>query len=248
MQEKLFYLNSAGEKLCAVLSNPDSGFIKPIIILCHGFGSSKESKSITALEKLLNEKGVSTFKIDLYAHGESEGNFSDLTISEAVDDILRAISLLKSKGYKKIGLMGSSFGGNAAVIAASRTHELFCLALRSPVSDYPEILQKEWGEAGLLKWKHEGVSQKNGHELKYSFVMDAQNNVAFDVANKITVPTLIVHGDKDETVPIEQSKKLASLLPGSRLEVITGADHRYSTPAHFNKMVEVIADFLKSNN
>lgn len=240
-------MNSRGEKLCAVLSGPADDLDKPIIILCHGFNSSKESKSMLGLEKALNAKDVSTFRIDLYAHGESEGKFEDITISEAADDVLRAVNYLKSKGYGKVGLVGSSFGGLAAILAASKTHDLFVLALRSPVSDYMGLLMKGWGESGLLKWKHEGVAQKYNKDLKYSFVLDAEKNIGYNVASKIFVPTLIVHGDADERVPVEQSKKLAGLIPGSRLEIIPGCDHRYTNPEHFNKMISTITDFVVGN-
>jgi pimeloyl-ACP methyl ester carboxylesterase len=41
-----------------------------------------------------------------------------------------------------------------------------------------------------------------------------------------TVPTLIIHGDKDQTVPIEASGRIAHrMIPNSRLEVYEGAPH-----------------------
>ena len=244
MQEKLFYLNSKGEKLCAVISKPAEDFKAPIIILCHGFDSSKEARSVLALEKELNVKNLNTFRIDLYAHGESDGKFENITVSEAVDDILRAISFLKSQGFAKVGLVGSSFGGLAAILAAAKSHDLFVLALRSPASDLNELLLNDWGEAGLLKWKHEGVSQNHNKDLKYNFVLDAQKNIGYEVAGKIFVPTLIVHGDADQRVPINQSQQLASLIPGCHLEIIKDADHSYTKPEFFDIMINKIVNFI----
>ncbi|GAH38486.1 unnamed protein product, partial [marine sediment metagenome] len=88
------------------------------MILCHGFSTCKDSYTYVRLEEILNGKGISTFRFDFFAHGESEGEFEDITISEAVDDILNAIRFLKESGYLKIGLVGSSFGGIASVIVA----------------------------------------------------------------------------------------------------------------------------------
>lgn len=245
MQTKLFYLNSKGEKLCAVLTDPGDNADKPIMVLCHGFASSKESKSITALEESYNGRGVSTFKIDLFAHGESQGKFEDLTVTEAVDDILRAISFLKSKGYRHVGLLGSSFGGLAANIAASKSHDLFALILKSPVSDYLELFLNEYGEGGIMKWKHEGVSLRHGRNLKYAFFEDAVKYSGYETGKKIMVPTLIIHGDRDNVVPVEQSKKLAAIIPGCRLEIISGAGHRYSeAPEHFEQMVGAALGFV----
>ncbi len=244
MREKLFYLNSKGEKLCAVLSDPSGDFGRPIIVLCHGFNSSKEARSIVTLEKTLNAKNISTFRIDFFGQGESDGNFEDITASEAVDDVVRAVNFLKSKGYKRVGLVGSSFGGLACLIAAAKSHEIYVLALRSPVADYEEVEFLQRGEDGMLKWKHEKIASKENRPVKYAFIEDAKRNNGLAFAPKIFVPTLIVHGDADRIVPIGQSKKLASLIPGCRLEIIPGADHRYTDPEHFNKMIGLITEFI----
>ena len=114
MEEKLYFQNSKGNKLCGILSNPTGDKTRPIIILCHGFNSSKNSSTNTALKLILSRNNISSFRFDFFAHGESEGNFEDLTQSEAVDDALQAIKFIKNLGYTKIGLFGSSFGGLAA--------------------------------------------------------------------------------------------------------------------------------------
>jgi pimeloyl-ACP methyl ester carboxylesterase len=63
---------------------------------------------------------------------------------------------------------------------------------------------------------------------------------------KIRAPALIVHGNQDETVPLGQSREAAALIPDCRLEVIGGADHTYSDPKHFEKMLALISDFIFS--
>ncbi|MBI2129769.1 alpha/beta fold hydrolase [Candidatus Woesearchaeota archaeon] len=253
MQEKLFFENSKGNKLCGILSNPTASKDRPIIILCHGFSSSKDSKTFVELEKILNEKGISTFRFDFYGHGESEGKFEDVTISEAVDDVLNAIKFLKQKGYKKIGLMGSSFGGMASLLAASKTNDLYVLALKSPVSDYLREIIAQISKYPLNVWKKQGFiyytnSKGNKFRLNYSFFEDAKTVSGYEAAKKIKIPTLIVHGDKDESVPIEQSIKTAKLIKNCKLEIIKGADHRYTNPEHFEKMLSLVSGFIIENS
>ncbi len=68
--------------------------------------------------------------------------------------------------------------------------------------------------------------------------------IAEDVSEQaaaIRVPTLVVHGDKDLTVKFAYGVKLASLIPGSRFEIIQGADHgAYYDP----RAMKLVADFL----
>ena len=140
MKEKIFFENSIGTKLCGILSNPTKNKEKPVMVLCHGFATSKDGNTYTRLEAILNDNEISIFRFDLFGHGESNGTLEDITISKAVDDVQNAIRFLKESGYKKIGLLGSSFGGMASLLAALKRDNLYVLALKSPVSDYPNLL------------------------------------------------------------------------------------------------------------
>lgn len=63
---------------------------------------------------------------------------------------------------------------------------------------------------------------------------------------KITVPTLVVHGDADQIVPIDVSaKQAAEMLPEGRLEVIEGAPHGLQY-THTEKLNQLMLDFLGS--
>ncbi len=249
MKEKIFFKNSKGNKLCGILSNPTSQKEKPVIILCHGFSTSKEGRTYIRLEEILNDKGISTFRFDFFGHGESEGKFEEITTVEAVDDIQNAIKLLEESGYKRIGLVGSSFGGMASIIAASKTNALYVLALKSPVSDYTALIHSRVDEQDIKDWKEKGIIDVIGvddeaRKLKYSFYEEAEKTKAYEAAQNIKIPALIVHGDEDETVPIGQSRKTASLIQSCRLEVIEGADHTYSDTSHFEKMLDLISEFI----
>ena len=252
MEEKVYFNDSDGNKVCGILSNPTSNKENLIVVLCHGFSSSKDSKTYTTLSKILNEKRISSFRFDFFGHGESDGKFEDVTISKAVDDIINAVIFLRNKGYKKIGLFGSSFGGISSIVAASKLDGLIFLALKSPVSDYTEVKNKENTKKEIEEWKNKGYkSYLNSHgvkfRLKYSFFEDFKNNNCYECAKKINIPTLIIHGDCDETVPIEQSRKTCKLMKNCRLKVIKGSDHRYTKPEHFKKVIDLISEFIFEN-
>jgi len=249
MQDKIYFPDSKERKICGVLSNPAPEPNVPVIILVHGFTTSKDSITYQRLEKVFNEKNIATLRIDLFGHGESEGDFEDITISKAVDDILNSIKYLKEKGFSKIGLIGSSFGGMSSIMAASRTNDLFLLVLRSPVSDYFEVDTKRRTKEEMEEWKNKGYvihvnSFGEKRRLNYSFFEDFKNNNAYEAAKKIKIPTLIVHGDNDNSVPVEQSKKTASIIENCKLEIIEGADHKYSKPEDFEKMLNLIEEFV----
>jgi len=217
--------------------------------MCHGFSTSKGGRTYVSLEDILNRKRFSTFRFDFFGHGESEGTFEEITLSEAVDDVKCAIRYVRDSGYEKIGLVGSSFGAFASIITAARSTDIYVLALKSPVSDYMGLLIARDQELDIKTWKREGfiiVKGADGQRLKlnYTFFEDAERIEGYSYARKVKIPTLIVHGDQDETVPLGQSRKAASLIPDCRLEIIEGADHVYSNPQHFQKMLNLITEFI----
>lgn len=201
------------------------------------------------MEEPLNAGGISTFRFDFFGHGESEGRFEQITVSEAVRDSLAAVKYVRETGYRRIGLVGSSFGGLAAILASPQVPGLCFLALKSPVSDHISRLFINRNGHDLKAWKKTGYIQIPDvagcpGRLNYGFFEDAERVSGYDVARRIGAPTLIVHGGADESVPVGQSVKLASLIPNCRLEILEDADHRYSLDTDFDEMMCLLREFI----
>ena len=230
MKKKVTFASSKGSKLVGIISDEDSS--KPIVIFAHGLGSSKESDKYADFQNNLSKHNISVFKFDFYGHGESEGDFSDVTITEGTDDVLCAIKLLKMKGFIKIGLVGTSFGGICSIIATSKTADLMFLGLLVPVSN-PEELPD-------LK-HHEDASR-----LNYQMNLDSSNN-GHKAANKIKIPVYIIHAGDDEIVPVKQSIIFAKLLKNAKLEIVDNADHRMRAPKVYKRVLNLMTNFIVKN-
>jgi dipeptidyl aminopeptidase/acylaminoacyl peptidase len=258
MDKKIYFKNKKGNKLCGVLVSPDNKN-HPIVILCHGFHSTKDNNTNTRLKELLKDKSIATFRFDFFGHGESEGKFEDITVSQAVEDLLSAIDLLKKKGYKKIGLIGASFGGLTALLAASKSKDLLFLGLKCPATNFLEIELIHRTKENLQEWKREGFSYYKNEEgetyrLNYKFLQDLKKNNGFVVADKIRIPTLLVHGDADDIVPVEQCESLYKVIPNCKLAIIPKADHRFLNPpatkkekGGFDTMIDLLYTFVIEN-
>lgn len=248
-EEKIFFEDSEGNKLCGILALPETGNTDSIAIICHGFTTHKNRPKYTELAKRLYAAGIASLRFDLFGHGESNGDFADISVTKGIDCILSAIKFVKGRGYSKIGLVGNSFGGICSFVAATRTNDLVILALISPVSDYPEVERLRRSEKEIDDWKDRGwtihkSSKGVEYKLNYSFWEDIQHYLVYDIAKRITVPTLIVHGDRDDLVPIGQSRRTSKLIPNCRLIEIKGADHRYQDPDHFDQLINAVLDFV----
>jgi len=150
-------------------------------------------------------------------------------------------------------LFGGSFGGIASLVAASKTKEIFLLALKCPVSNYFEQKLQRLTKKEMSNWKRSGFiyyKTRDGKKLKlgYSLFEDSKKNNGYLAAKKIKVLTLIVHGDKDDLVPIEQSIKTAGIIKNCRLEIIKGAGHDFAKQEDFNMVQKLISEFIIKNS
>lgn len=248
--EKLFFRNSKGDNLSAVLREPSENTNNAIVVMAHGFQSNKDSKKFIELEKIFNNNNIATFRFDFYGHGESEGEFENITMSEAKDDVLSALSYVKKLGFFKIFLIGSSFGGLSSNLAASESQDLSGLVLICPVSDYERVLRESMTKNEISDWKEKGFTYKTDEKtnekrkLLWAFFENLAKNNGYISAKNITIPTLIVHGDKDTTVSLSQSKELVSVIKNSTLYIVKGADHFFTDKLLFQEMINNVSKFI----
>ncbi|MBI2668068.1 alpha/beta hydrolase [Candidatus Woesearchaeota archaeon] len=217
MKQKIYLLDSNGNKICGILSSNKR--TSSIVVMCHGLNSGKDSSTNLALEKVFLKNNIDVLRFDFFGHMGSEGNVEDRNIEKFVDDILKSIEYLKKKNYKNIGLYGASFGGVASVIAVSKTSDIKVMALKA---------------AGM------GRTSRNIDNYKEDF----KTKSWIKAGKKVKIPTLIIHGTKDEDVEVKFGKELAKSIKNSELKLYKGADHRFSKKEDFDKMVKDVSEFI----
>ena len=251
LEERVTFKDKTGNLIVGLLTTPAGGTDR-LAVLCHGFLSTKNSATNKALTAMLVPQGIATFRFDFFGHGESDGPFEQITVGTAVQQTLAALALVATRGYRQIGLVGSSFGGLVAILAAAENSGLACLALKCPVSDFPEMLRGEFGPQGMRHWEATNtipnVTGGRGQiRLAFSFYEDCTRHLAYQAAKTIAAPTLIVHGQADEYVPVAQSLRLRESLAGkTSCVILPGADHHFSQPAHFREMTMHIGGWLRT--
>ena len=252
MEQTLTFLDPQGHRISAVLATPDTDTDR-VAVLCHGFLSGKRSTTNKTLTRMLNEQGIATFAFDFFGQGESDGPFEALTTTVAITQAMAALDLMRQKGLTKLGLMGSSFGGLVAILTAAKRNDLACLALKCPVVDFAEELRLTLGDTEMARWKSTDtipniMGGSDRIRLRYAFYEDCLQHIAYQPAQTITAPTLIVQGDQDECVPLHQSQQLAAALTcPTRMELLPGADHQFTKTADFSRMTTLIAQWFTTH-
>jgi len=228
-KEKVFFKNSKKQKICGLVFIPDGEGPFPVLVVCHGLSSSKESTNTTMSYPELLKNKIVVFAFDFSGHGESEGNYENVTISQAVDDLNCALNYIEAKDFinkNKIGLLGSSFGGLTSVFVTKKDKRIKSLALKSPNTDFKYIFDKR---KNVKEWKQRGYIIAHGKRLNYSFYLDGINYNAINIAKEIKVPTLVVIGDKDKIVFSEKAKEFFDSLECEKeFHWIENAEHWFT--------------------
>jgi len=245
MEKRFTFPDLAGRRISAVLVLPPR--TEKIVVLCHGFMGYKDSWTNRTLSQLLAQQHIATLRFDFFGHGESDGDIKELLLTTLVAQTESAIALARGQGFPHIGLLGSSFGGLIATLVAAKTTTLAALALRCPVADFPDILRRRFGRAAIALWRRIGTVPPSIADVPVhaQFYEDCLRYDPYRAAEELRVPTVIVHGDKDEIIPVEQAYALHRHIGAEKaLHIIPGADHRFSSPMLFARMANLLVDWM----
>jgi len=243
----IYFKNSHGQKLCGIISKSNTVKESNVaIIMCHGLGSNKDDILYISLQDRINASGITTFRMDLLGHGESDGEYDDLTLTETIDDILCAKHELERIGYSKIGFIGSSFGGVGGIMAASIEQFNFLILISPPTYyDVTEMIKSGIYILKELMIVNKTTQKKKAHP-NIKFFRDYGSHDSYAAAEKISVPVLIIHGDKDKIVPLIKSRELKKKIKDSQIKILRGADHHYTKAQ--NRLAEEIMKFVRKQN
>ena len=221
------------------------------IVLLHGWGQNIEMMKPLA-EKL--EKCHRVTIVDLPGYGDSEEPKTEWTIYDYCDAIEELVRKLKINNPI---VMGHSFGGRIAIIYASRNDVkklvLFgtpCIRKEEKVSTKVKVL-KILKKVPLLKNFEEFAKKHIGSEdyrkatpIMRKILVNTVNEDLSLCAKCIKCPTLLIWGDNDEAVYLEEAKEIEKLIPDSGLIVYEGGTH-YTYLEFINPISGVLKSFCK---
>lgn len=226
--EKVFFKNTQGQRLCGIfeIPSPDS---KEIIIFFHGNGSNKDSKSSSEFRIKLEQEGFNTFRFDFNGCGESDGEFIDQTLTSTTADAECALEFVKEKGFIDISIYGVSHGGFVAVMIALSHPELKRIALFAPALDMYGIRERRLGREFIENIKPGDIIDYSNEiktkRLSYSWLQDAKKHRLTKEKWEITIPTLLVAGTIDKTVPLEEIRSIKSNFTNCTYIELEGVNH-----------------------
>ena len=217
------------------------------IVFLHGFMSDLEGKKPKAFLDFAKKNKLGFLALEYSGHGKSSGRFINGNISKWTKET----SILIKKFVKKnrIILVGSSMGAwislnqfklfKKQIIGflgiGSAPEFLECLMWNK----FSKKMKKEIKKKGLIYLKHGNYE----YPISLQLIKDGRKNKVFNkkIYHKLNVT--MVHGSKDESVPVNYSKKILKIFKNSKkkLVIIKNGDHSLSSP----KWLKILKKELK---
>jgi pimeloyl-ACP methyl ester carboxylesterase len=196
------------------------------IFYLHGFASSPQSNKAQEFARRFAAKGIQLRIPDL-----NVPSFEQLTLTAMLEKVAQEVDACPPGD---VYLMGSSMGGAVALhfcdryrgTQASRVRKLFLMA---PAFDFAANRWRDLGEAGINAWRETGshpffnYAAGGIRPVHYGLFEDLQGYESYGL--QLELPMLIFHGQRDESVEVEQSIRFASTRPNVDLRVVD-SDHQ----------------------
>ena len=165
-----FYFRKASKPLLGIYHPPKINMVQNVgVVLCYPMGQEyiRSYRSLVQLARLLSSAGIHVLRFDYYGCGDSDGDCTQGSFQQWIDDILAAVNELdKGCGLGKVCLAGLRLGATLAMIAGTKQSDIDSIILWDPVTDgkiYLEesiSLHNKWLQGSFAKPQLENPTKK----------------------------------------------------------------------------------------
>ena len=219
----------------------------PFIVFLHGFMSDLEGKKPNAFLKFAKQNKLSFLALEYSGHGKSSGKFINGNITKWSNET--SVIIKKFVKKKDFTIVGSSMGAWLAL----KQFQKFKGQIKGflGIGSAPEFLENLMWRKFTKKMKSETI--KNGilqlkhgnyeYPITLQLIRDGRKNKVLNKRINSKINVTMVHGRKDEVVPVSYSRKVLKIFQKAKkkLLIIKDGDHSLSS----QKWLKIIIKELK---
>jgi len=204
----------------------------PTFLFLPGYASDMEGAKAVAIDAFAEGRGIAMLRFDYSGTGCSNGNFEDGTLALWLEESLAVIDELTDGPLIVVGSsMGGGIGLHLAILRPERAKALVGIAAAPDFTD--------WGLASADSAEQQGVGRKfweSGQQLRL---------LTAEIA--IECPVRLIHGDRDEEVPIAVAHTTMDCVRSGDVQLLTikGGGHRLSEPHEIAAILRTISGLLE---
>ena len=222
------------------------------IIFLHGFMSDLEGDKPKALLKYCKKQKLGFLGLEYSGHGKSSGKFTQGNISRWSKEVQITIKKIVKKN--NFILVGSSMGSWLSL----KQFKYFQKQIKGflGIGSAPEFLERLMWKKFTKKMKKETIEKKiynlkHGdyeYPISYQLIKDGRRNKVLNKKINLKILVTMIHGHKDEVVPVVYSRKVLGLFSEAKkkLIILNNGDHSLSSKKNLKKIITEL-DKIVSN-
>jgi len=225
---------------------------KLYIVFLPGFMSDIDGKKPQTFRKYAVKKKLGFLAIEYSGHGKSSGEFTKGNITKWSNDAKNSIKRIVKKN--KFILIGSSMGAWIS-LNQFKYFENQILGFIG-IGSAPEFLERLMWKKFPKKNKNEIITKglsviKNGkyeYPITAQLIKDGRKNKILSKKLRSKIKVTMVHGVKDEVVPVSFSRKVLTVFPNAKKKLveIKNGDHSLSNKIHLNRIIKELNSIVKN--
>ena len=250
---EVVFIDGHHGRLKALIQKPElqQGEKCPMVIFCHGFSGTKDGPLFELVADTLQAHGIASIRFDFNGHGESEGEFKDMTVPNEIEDAKKVVEYVRDLKYvSMIAIGGHSQGGVVAAMTAGQlSEELGEPAFKAVALMAPAAVLRDDAIRGNTMGKQydpfdpgEYVELWGGLKLGGEYIRTSFSLPIYETAAKYQGPALIIHGNGDRVVPYTYGERFHQIWPKSELVIQEYFDHGFSQNVY--RTTDIVSDYL----
>ncbi|MBU2525677.1 MAG: alpha/beta hydrolase [Bacteroidetes bacterium] len=252
---------------------------KPVVVFSHGYKGFKDWGCWDLAAEQFAENDCFFVKFNFSHNGTTPQNpleFGDLEafghnnftkelfdLEKVINWVCDADAFLQDKNPDALTLIGHSRGGGVCALKAGEDTRVSKLITWAGVSDFGSRFPtgqklEKWKETGVMFIENARTKQQMPHY--YQFYQDFQNHserlFVEAAVKRFNKPQMVLHGEADSVISVEEAKKMHRWNPKSKLIMIPDADHVFggkhpypetTLPAPFQILTQESILFVKTD-
>jgi pimeloyl-ACP methyl ester carboxylesterase len=216
----------------------------PALVFLPGYASDMEGTKAVEIDAFAAAAGLAFLRLDYSGTGSSGGDLAEGTLDRWLDEVVSAIDILIEG---PVLVIGSSMGGWLALHAAlkrpNRVKGVVGIAAAPDFTDWGISPEERESLVATARFERPG---HNGGPPQVTYARLVASGTPLRLLRSpilISCPVRLIHGDKDEEVPIGVPVRLLEDIHSGdvQLTIIKWGDHRLSKPHEIEASVRTIA-------
>ena len=247
--EKTFLLTHEDLQIPCIVTEPEDGDIRRVVLSVHGLGGSARDVIQRSIAEEMDMFYSATVRFDFPAHGQSTMADSYMSLKNCVASLSTVGQWIRETypTVEDLCIFATGFGAYVTLIALQELQEMsgkLKLVLQTPSVRMHETLlaMKNITRPTLQAMGKARFTRGRGLEFTYEFYQELEKNIALTT---YPIPMLILHSEEDGYIRRDDIQQFHRINEQSELVIIPGTSHRFNEEGAWDMVLDLTRDWFE---